>query len=270
MAEEKKYYSLLTEIGEAVLTNALFAGEKVDITEMAVGDGGGAYFRPTAQMTRLQGEKWRGAVTVEKDAVSQNVIVVKAIVPYSVGGFTIREMGLFDSQGCMLSIENLPEVEKVKAESGAFFDYEVTSRIITSKSDMIQVSIDPTTIIASKKDIENHNVSMNSHENRFSTITADLSQGLAIIINHVKADDIHVTDYNKTQWDNSVNTAENALDLANNNETRINIYESRIKRLEDGVYSNLIKNPFLISFGNLEGINLVKGCWNKNKQRIEC
>ena len=46
--------------------------------------------------------------------------------------------------------------------------------------------------------------------------------------------------------------------------------ETRVKRLEDGLYNDITKNPFMIRFENLDGITIVKGNWNEALQRIEC
>ena len=46
--------------------------------------------------------------------------------------------------------------------------------------------------------------------------------------------------------------------------------ESRVSRVEDGLFNNITGNPFLASFDSLDGITLVKGIWNEERKRIEC
>ena len=46
--------------------------------------------------------------------------------------------------------------------------------------------------------------------------------------------------------------------------------ESRVSRVEDGIYNNITGNPFLVSFDSLDGIILVKGVWNEAQHRVEC
>lgn len=178
MADEKRYYAIVTDIGAAELANAALIGEKVTISELIVGDGGGAYYRPTADMTRLKGEKWRGKITsCEADSLAPNIVVIKAIVPYNVGGFTIREMGVCDDKGNLITIENLPEMEKVKSESGAAFDFEVTTRVIVSNSEVLDYKFDPTTVIATKRNIEEHNRSMNAHKELLESMLNEIDCG---------------------------------------------------------------------------------------------
>ena len=101
MAEiENKYGSIVTDVGVQLITEAVMEGQKVNITTLAVGDGGGSYYKPNSTMTALKGEKWRGKVNrVEVNEKSPNMIDVVAVVPSDVGGWTIREMGVFGRRG---------------------------------------------------------------------------------------------------------------------------------------------------------------------------
>ena len=54
--EEKMYYSIVTNIGEQLMTQAIAEGKKVNITEIAVGDGRGEYYKPDASQTALKNE----------------------------------------------------------------------------------------------------------------------------------------------------------------------------------------------------------------------
>jgi hypothetical protein len=44
----------------------------------------------------------------------------------------------------------------------------------------------------------------------------------------------------------------------------------RITVLENAVYSDIITNPFEITFNTLDGIALISGIWNEVHERIEC
>ena len=46
--------------------------------------------------------------------------------------------------------------------------------------------------------------------------------------------------------------------------------ESRVARVEDGIFNNITGNPYLVSFDSLDGIVLTKGIWNADRKRIEC
>ena len=96
---ERKYFSIVTDIGAAATAKAVRDGVKVDIVSYAVGDGGGFPYTPTTDMTELKNEVWRGKViNYEISPQSPNVFRVDTLVPADAGGFTMREMGLFDTQ----------------------------------------------------------------------------------------------------------------------------------------------------------------------------
>lgn len=54
MEGASKYYSVVTDTGNKLMAAALAAGEKLTITEIAVGDGDGAYYQPDPEMTALK------------------------------------------------------------------------------------------------------------------------------------------------------------------------------------------------------------------------
>ena len=87
-----------TRKGLDKLAAQLAGGESVTIKSIALGDGGGTVPPALESMTALLGEQWRGSVnTVEIDPDSTNSVIVQAVIPYNVGGFFIREGGLYDA-----------------------------------------------------------------------------------------------------------------------------------------------------------------------------
>ena len=80
---------------------------------------------------------------------------------------------------------------------------------------------------------------------------------------HATDADRHITAPERQGWDAG---AQIALEASNQAST----LEGRVGRLEDGLYNNITGNPFLLTFGDLEGVVLTKGVWNKQRQRVEC
>lgn len=79
---ERTYGTIVTDVGTSLITQAAMEGVKVNITQLAVGDGGGAYYQPFPAMTELKNERWRGAINrVEVNEQSPNMIDVTAVVP---------------------------------------------------------------------------------------------------------------------------------------------------------------------------------------------
>lgn len=251
--QANKYYSILTDIGIARVANATILDEKVPIIHFAVGDGGGEFYSPQSTQTALKNEQWRGNTTkCEIDPASPNIVIISAVMPSSVGGFTIRETGVFDDKGALIAVANCPDIAKVVISEGVSSEIAVTMQLIFSNTDVVNLLVDPTVIIATKADIEKHNKDPKAH------------------LGHFINTDIHVTLEDKNRW--------NAADeLSKSNKIEIDLlkvkdaeHDSRLKRLEDSLFNDIVGNPYLITFPNLTGIVLKKGVWNKAQKRLEC
>lgn len=153
--EDKTYGTLVTDCGIQLIAAAVMEGKKINITDFAVGDGGGSYYKPNSTMTALKGEKWRGKVNrVEINEKSPNMIDVVAVIPSDVGGWTIREMGVLDETETLIAVCNTPDTEKVIISSGAAGEIELTMHIEISNADAISFIIDPNVVTATKKTLK--------------------------------------------------------------------------------------------------------------------
>jgi phage-related tail fiber protein len=147
-----KYYSILTDVGVAAVANAAALGRKVDIQYVAVGDGGGAYYQPASDAEALKHEVWRGNVSSIK-LQSSNIIEVTGVITSDVGGFTIRETGLFNSLNQLIAISNVPDTNKVVIADGTASEMILKQQIAVSNTDVINLKMDPTIILATKQDL---------------------------------------------------------------------------------------------------------------------
>ena len=75
--------------------------------------------------------------------VSPNMIDVVTVVPSNVGGFTIREMAVFDEENNMIAICNTAAAEKVVISSGEVSEMKLTMHITVSNTAAIEFLIDP-------------------------------------------------------------------------------------------------------------------------------
>lgn len=275
MAETQKTYgTLVTDVGVQLITAAIMQGAKVNITHLAVGDGNGAYYQPLPSMTKLKNEKWRGEVnSVLVSEQSPNMIDIVAVVPSSVGGWTIREMSVFDEAENMIAVCNTPDTEKVIITTGAAGEIELTMHIEISNTGVISFVIDPNVITARKKDIENHNSSPSAHQAllaKKADVIENYDIAMAELVRHAENQILHTTQQQKAEWTTGAQTATQAMKDAVNALNKCAQLESRVARAEDGIFSNITGNPFLVSFDSFEGVTLVKGIWNSARQRIEC
>lgn len=115
-----KYRALLTEQGKALLANAAATSQKLEITHMAVGDGGGSPTQPDESQTKLVNEKRRAELnSLQIDTGNSNQVLAEQVIPEDVGGWWIRELGLYDKNGVLVAIANTPDTYKPQLTEGA-------------------------------------------------------------------------------------------------------------------------------------------------------
>lgn len=107
--------TLLTNIGLAEITNSFISGFNVNLTQIAVGDGEIVLSPDT---TALVSEKWRGNLSsISLNPEKPNQFVARINVPSTVGGFTAREVGLYDNQNRLIAIGILAAVELIVGQT---------------------------------------------------------------------------------------------------------------------------------------------------------
>ncbi|MDI7818529.1 phage tail protein [Clostridioides difficile] len=152
---EQKYYTLLTKVGKASIANATALGNKVDLVKLQLGDGTGAEYNPTEEQTTLKKVVWEGSVNnVKVDEENSNWIVIETVIPGSVGGFMIREVGIFDSLNQLIAVSKYPETYKPTADSGSVKDLVIKIILVVSNTSSVNLKVDPTVILATLKDIQ--------------------------------------------------------------------------------------------------------------------
>lgn len=122
---------------------------------------------------------------------------------------------------------------------------------------------DETACFPADTDVKNYFISVSRTMGNYDTAISGL-------IEHKEDTKIHVTAEEKASWTEG---AEQAAADANRVTEALNAIagiESRVSRVEDGLFNNITGNPFLASFDSLDGITLVKGIWNEERKRIEC
>lgn len=150
-----KYYALLTNVGAAKLANATALGEQVEITQMAVGDGNGALPTPNPAQTALVHELRRAPLnTLTIDPVNTNQIIAEQVIPEDVGGWWIREIGLYDSDGDMIAVANCAETYKPLLQEGSGRVQVIRVILIVSGTQAVTLKIDPSVVLATRQYVD--------------------------------------------------------------------------------------------------------------------
>ncbi|WP_272569576.1 phage tail-collar fiber domain-containing protein [Providencia sp. PROV255] len=147
-----KYFALLTKLGENLLAQATALGTKLELTHMAVGDGGGKLPTPDTNQTKLIAEKRRAAInTLFIDDNNKNQIVAEQIIPEKEGGWWIREIGLFDKAGNLVAVANCPETYKPQLAEGSGRTQSIRMVLIVSHTESVTLKIDPSVVLATRE-----------------------------------------------------------------------------------------------------------------------
>ena len=153
----QKFYAIVTNLGAAKIANAAALGTKLNITQMAVGDGGGTLPTPNASQTKLVNEVRRAAInTLSIDPANASQVIAEQVIPETEGGFWIREMGLFDADGTLIAVCNTPETYKPALQEGSGRTQTVRMLIIVNSTDAITLKIDPSVVLATRKYVDDN------------------------------------------------------------------------------------------------------------------
>ena len=97
-----------------------------------------------------------------------------------------------------------------------------------------------------------------------------ISNDLEISLKYSDAAVAFKSDVDKRLADFKAEVSASQTEFKNSITNSINDIASRITRLEDAIYNNLVGNSWILTFSDLDGVNLAKGNYNKAKQRLEC
>ncbi|EHI98053.1 putative tail fiber-related protein [Clostridium sp. DL-VIII] len=174
MAEQ--FYTIPTAIGKAKIANSIALGTKINLTTMKIGDSNGSYYNPNESQTDLVHSVYScniNSVAVDED--NANWINIICALPSDVGDFYIREVGAFDDTGALISIGKYPETYKPIATNGSTKEIYIKMTLEVTSTSSIELKIDPTVVLATKKDIDILTNSINS-------ITTHLSEKIELYI----------------------------------------------------------------------------------------
>ncbi|KAA6046646.1 phage tail protein [Pantoea sp. Bo_7] len=151
----QKYYAIVTNLGAAKIANAVSLGTKLNITHMAVGDGGGVSPTPNASQTRLVNEVRRAALnSLTVDAANGSQIIAEQVIPETEGGFWIREMGLFDGDGTLIAVCNTADTYKPQLQEGSGRTQRLRMILIVSSTEAITLKVDPSVVLATRQYVD--------------------------------------------------------------------------------------------------------------------
>ncbi|EBZ4591548.1 phage tail protein [Salmonella enterica subsp. enterica serovar Hato] len=185
---DNEFYTLLTDRGMAKIASALADKKQIHLQKMAVGDGGGQYYEPTASQTNLRHEVWRGEMnTLTVAPNNPNWLIAELVLPEEVGGWYVREVGVFDNEGELIAIGKFPESYKPLLPGGC--GKQVCIRLImeVSNTTAMTLTVDPSIVLATRDYVD---ARLDEHEHSTNHPDATLTQkGFTQLSNATDSDD---------------------------------------------------------------------------------
>ncbi|PAJ72298.1 hypothetical protein CJF42_22025 [Pseudoalteromonas sp. NBT06-2] len=152
-----EYYTLPTSIGVNKLRDASVE-QPINITRVVFGDAKGQEYLPTGEESELINQVFETAPSnIRTSTQNANWIEIEAIIPHNLGGWTIREVGCFDQEGDLIFIGNLPPSSKPNSETGVIKDIAFVLIYDAAAADVVQISINPELVLASRKYVDDEN-----------------------------------------------------------------------------------------------------------------
>lgn len=143
----------LTALGAAKIAAATANLGAVNLTEMAVGDGNGNPVPPpTGAETTLVREVYRANInSLAVNANDATVMLAEMLIPGSVGGFAIHEVGVYDDDGDLFAYANFPATYKPIATEGSTRDMIVQAAMKVANASAVNLVVDGNLVLATRQ-----------------------------------------------------------------------------------------------------------------------
>lgn len=152
------YKTIHTAYGLQRMAQAEASGTPINLTAMAVGDGGGNPTTPSEAQTTLVREiagTRHAPNRVYQDPTNPLLFTAELLVPASLGGFVIREVGVFDETGALFAVGNVPDTYKPADTEGAYADTVIRMEFLASNASIVTLQVDPNVAVATQSWITN-------------------------------------------------------------------------------------------------------------------
>lgn len=150
-----QFFAILTAVGEAKQVKADAGLMTWKLTHMAVGDANNTDPMPDRLQKVLINERRRAPLNMlGPDPANPGILVAEQIIPSDEGGFWIRELGLFDSDGDLVAVANCAPSFKPKLSQGAGRTQTVRMNFIVKSSTNVVLNIDPSVVTATRRYVD--------------------------------------------------------------------------------------------------------------------
>lgn len=150
------YYSLLTNVGASAMAYAAAHATPVNLSEVALGDGGGSQPAHTADSASLVNEVYRAPInSITQHETNSGWYIIELVVPPEIGNFYVREFRVDDDDGNPIYIGVTATEFKPILASGSTKDSIYRLIVATSNAATINLVVDPSIVMATLQAVNN-------------------------------------------------------------------------------------------------------------------
>lgn len=152
------FKTIHTAYGLQRMAQAEASGVPVNLVAMAVGDGNGNATTPSEGQTTLVREiagTRRAPNRVYQDPNNPLLFTAELVVPATLGGFVIREVGIWDDAGGLFAVANTPSTYKPTDAEGAYADTIIRMQFLVANASIVTLQVDPNVAVATQSWIAN-------------------------------------------------------------------------------------------------------------------
>ena len=145
------YQTLTTNLGLAKIAAAIGSGQTISLPTIKLGDGNGNPVTPSPTQIDLVRVVYSGPTnSLTVSPTNTNRVTAELVVPANVGGFTVREAGIYDAAGALIFVCNFPDVYKPLPSEGAARDLVIRIIFEVVNSGVINLVIDTNVTVATR------------------------------------------------------------------------------------------------------------------------
>jgi phage-related tail fiber protein len=97
------------------------------------------------------------------DPANASQIIAEQVIPEDVGGWWIREIGLFDKDGDMVAIANCAETYKPQLQEGSGRVQVIRVILIVSNTEAVTLKIDPSVVLATRQYVDDQVIQVKAY-----------------------------------------------------------------------------------------------------------
>lgn len=145
------YYTIVTDRGKNSLIKALANHQSINLSSMGVGDGASPL---DASWETLPDEKHKFNISaVYPQENDPNTLICEGVITADVGGFTIRQIGVYDDAGVLFAIAQVPDTTKPLLAQGASKDMMIRFYLAVSDASSINIKVDNSVVLATRNHV---------------------------------------------------------------------------------------------------------------------